>query len=71
MSDNQLKSLQDKVLKLLAMNRELIEEIESMKTDRATWQNERSRLLKQNDAARRRVNEMIKQLQVLERNSGQ
>ncbi|MBM95244.1 MAG: DUF904 domain-containing protein [Oceanospirillaceae bacterium] len=53
------------------MNRELIEEIESMKTDRATWQNERSRLLKQNEAARRRVNEMIKQLQVLERNSGQ
>jgi|GEM_PF-4007791 len=71
MSEMQLQSLEDKVLKLLARNRELVDEIASMKSGSGDWEKERSELLRQNEAARRQVNKMIKQIEVLERNSGE
>lgn len=71
MSETQLQSLEDKVLKLLARNRELVAEIASMKSGSDDWEKERSELLRQNEAARRQVNKMIKQIEVLERNSGE
>jgi uncharacterized protein (TIGR02449 family) len=71
MSEMQLQSLEDKVLKLLARNRELVNEIASIKSGSGDWEKERSELLRQNEAARRQVNKMIKQIEVLERNSGE
>jgi len=69
MSETQLQILQDKVLKLLAKNKELVDKIESMQADHVGWKTERAKLLKENEAARRQVNELIKQLRVLERNN--
>lgn len=70
MQDNEIRSLQDKLSQLLAIHHELLDEHESIKAARAEWHAERARLIQQNEAARRRVNEMIKKLQILERNSG-
>ena len=42
----------------------------AMKVSEARWQAERGKLMQQNDIARRKVNEMIERLQLLERNRG-
>ncbi|MDO6680793.1 MULTISPECIES: DUF904 domain-containing protein [unclassified Oceanobacter] len=71
MPANDLHSLQQRILKLLDIHQELYEENQRMRAEEANWQSERTRLVQQNEAARRKVHEMIQKLQVLERNCGQ
>ncbi|WP_221793126.1 DUF904 domain-containing protein [Oceanobacter mangrovi] len=71
MAANDLLSLQNKILKLLEVQKELREENQRMRAEEAEWQAERAQLVQQNEIARRKVHEMIQKLQVLERNCGQ
>ena len=59
MPANDLPSLQQRILKLLAIHQELREENQRMRAEEVNWQSERARLVQQNE------------LQVLERNCGQ
>ncbi len=70
MKELDLTSLQRKIDKLISANAEIRQEMASMKASEARWQAERGTLMQQNDIARRKVNEMIERLQLLERNSG-
>lgn len=70
MTQLDLTSLQRKIDKLISVNEELRQQNNAMKVTEARWQAERGKLIQQNDIARRKVNEMIERLQVLERNSG-
>jgi cell division protein ZapB len=70
MKELDLTSLQRNIDKLISVNTELHEQTTAMKVSEARWQAERGKLMQQNDIARRKVNEMIERLQLLERNSG-
>ena len=70
MKEIDLTSLQRKIDKLISINTELRPQTTEMKVSEARWQAERGKLMQQNDIARRKVNEMIERLQLLERNSG-
>lgn len=70
MTQLDLTSLQRKIDKLISVNEELRQQNTAMKVAEVRWQTERGKLMQQNDIARRKVNEMIERLQVLERNSG-
>lgn len=64
-------SLQQSLVKLLTIHEALIQENRRMRAAEAIWQAERAKLMKQNEEARQKVSEMIKRLQILERNCGQ
>jgi|TARA_B110001454_G_scaffold67672_1_gene65918 cell division protein ZapB len=70
MKELDLTSLQLKIDKLISANAEMHQQMTAMKISEARWQAERGKLMQQNDIARRKVNEMIERLQLLERNSG-
>ncbi|MBL4799069.1 MAG: DUF904 domain-containing protein [Oleispira sp.] len=70
MKELDLTSLQRKIDKLISANAEMQQQMMTMKVSEARWQAERGKLMQQNDIARRKVNEMIERLQLLERNSG-
>ncbi len=70
MTEIDLTSLQRKIDKLISVNTELRQQTSAMQVSEARWQAERGKLMQQNDIARRKVNEMIERLQLLERNSG-
>lgn len=70
MKELDLTSLQRKIDKLISANVEMHQQMTTMKISEARWQAERGKLMQQNDIARRKVNEMIERLQLLERNSG-
>lgn len=70
MKELNLSSLQRKIDKLISANDEMQQQMTTMKVSEARWQAERGKLMQQNDIARRKVNEMIERLQLLERNSG-
>lgn len=70
MKEFDLTSLQRKIDKLISANAEMQQQMMTMKVSEARWQAERGKLMQQNDIARRKVNEMIERLQLLERNSG-
>lgn len=70
MKELDLTSLQRKIDKLISANAEMHQQMMAMKVSEARWQAERGKLMHQNDIARRKVNEMIERLQLLERNSG-
>ncbi|MGK0404708.1 MAG: cell division protein ZapB [Oleispira sp.] len=70
MNELNLTSLQHNIDKLISVNTELRQQTTAMKVSEARWQAERGKLMQQNDIARRKVNEMIERLQLLERNSG-
>lgn len=70
MKELELTRLQRNIEKLLSDHAEMNQKITAMKVSEARWQAERGKLLQQNDIARRKVNEMIERLQLLERNSG-
>jgi cell division protein ZapB len=70
MTEIDLTSLQRKIDKLISVNTELRQQTSTMQVSEARWQAERGKLMQQNDIARRKVNEMIERLQLLERNSG-
>ena len=70
MTEIDLTSLQRKIDKLISVNTELRQQTSAMQVSEARWQAERGKLMQQNDIARRKVNEMIERLQILERNSG-
>ncbi len=70
MKELDLTSLQRKIDKLISANTEMRKQMAAMSVSEARWQAERGKLMQQNDIARRKVNEMIERLQLLERNSG-
>ncbi len=70
MKELDLTSLQRKIDKLISANAELRQQMTAIQVSEARWQAERGKLMQQNDIARRKVNEMIERLQLLERNSG-
>jgi cell division protein ZapB len=70
MKEFDLTRLQRNIDKLISINTELRQQTTAMKVSEARWQAERGKLMQQNDIARRKVNEMIERLQLLERNSG-
>ncbi|GEM_PF-429360 len=70
MKELDLTSLQRKIDKLISANAEMRQQMTAIKVSEARWQAERGKLMQQNDIARRKVNEMIERLQLLERNSG-
>ena len=70
MSQADLTSLLKKIDKLLDVHEELREQNLEMRRAEASWQAERAKLIQQNEIARRKVNEMISRLEILERNSG-
>ena len=70
MTQPDLSSLQRKIEKLISANEALRDQNAALKVAEARWQAERGKLIQQNDLARRKVNDMIERLQVLERNSG-
>jgi len=65
-----IQGLLQKIEKLLAIQTDLRRQNDALKNAEAQWQLERVKLMQQNEIARRKVNEMIERLQVLERNSG-
>lgn len=65
-----IQGLLQKTEKLLAIQADLRRQNDALKNAEAQWQLERVKLMQQNEIARRKVNEMIERLQVLERNSG-
>ncbi len=65
-----IQGLLQKIEKLLAIQTDLRRQNKIFKNTEAQWQLERVKLMQQNEIARRKVNEMIERLQVLERNSG-
>ena len=65
-----IQALLQKTEKLLAIHSDLRRQNDVLKNAEAQWQLERVKLMQQNEIARRKVNEMIERLQVLERNSG-
>jgi len=65
-----LENLHRKVDQLIDENEELREQNTAMRVSEARWQTERSKLIQQNEIARKKVNEMIERLQMLERNNG-
>lgn len=65
-----IQGLLQKIEKLLAIQADLRRQNDALKHSEAQWQLERVKLMQQNEIARRKVNEMIERLQVLERNSG-
>ena len=70
MHDPDLSLLVQKLDKLLVVNEALRAQNQAMRESEAHWQAERARLIQQNELARRKVDEMISRLQILERNSG-
>jgi cell division protein ZapB len=70
MKELDLTGLQRKIDKLISANAELRQQMTAIQVSEARWQAERGKLMQQNDIARRKVNEMIERLQLLERNSG-
>jgi cell division protein ZapB len=68
---NNIDSLQQRIMKLLTVHDELMHENRRMRAAEASWQAERIKLMKQNEEARHKVNDMIQRLQTLERNCGQ
>lgn len=65
-----IQGLLQKIEKLLVIQSDLRRQNDALKNTEAQWQFERVKLMQQNEIARRKVNEMIERLQVLERNSG-
>lgn len=70
MKEPDLISLQRNIDKLISANAEMSQKITTMQVSEARWKAERGKLMQQNEIARRKVNEMIERLQLLERNSG-
>lgn len=70
MKQPDLTSLQQKIDKLISINDELRQQNTALKVAEARWQAERSKLIQQNEVARKKVSDMIERLQVLERNCG-
>ena len=70
MKQPDLTRLQSNIEKLISANTEMNQKMSAMKVSEARWQAERGKLMQQNDIARRKVNEMIERLQLLERNRG-
>lgn len=65
-----IQGLFQKLEKMLTIHNDLRRQNDALKNAEAQWQLERVKLMQQNEIARRKVNEMIERLQVLERNSG-
>ncbi len=65
-----IQGLLQKLEKMLTIHNDLRRQNDALKNAEAQWQLERVKLMQQNEIARRKVNEMIERLQVLERNSG-
>lgn len=65
-----IQGLLQKLEKMLMIHNDLRRQNDALKNAEAQWQLERVKLMQQNEIARRKVNEMIERLQVLERNSG-
>lgn len=66
MSDAPLHRLERKVDALLALHQQLDQENRLLKAERAAWQAERAKLIKQNELARDRVEAMIERLKAME-----
>ena len=65
-----IQGLLQKLEKMLTIHNDLRRQNDALKNAEAQWQLERVKLMQQNEIARRKVNDMIERLQVLERNSG-
>lgn len=66
MSEPTLKQLEHKVETLIEHYQQLQQEIRLLKAERAAWQGERAKLIKQNELARDRVEAMIERLKSME-----
>lgn len=66
MSEPSLKSLEAKLDALLDQFQRLQQENSLLKAERAAWQSERAKLIKQNELARDRVEAMIERLRAME-----
>ncbi|MHA7878851.1 MAG: TIGR02449 family protein [Saccharospirillum sp.] len=66
MSDAPLNRLERKIDALLALYQQLDQENRLLKAERAAWQAERAKLIKQNELARDRVEAMIERLKAME-----
>jgi len=69
MADTQLKALEHKIDELIALCQELDRENQSLKADRAGWQEERRDLIDKNELARSKVETMIQRLRGMESSS--
>ena len=66
MAENQLKTLEKKIDELIALCSDLNRENQSLKHESMSWQDERLRLVENNELARVKVEAMINRLQALE-----
>lgn len=66
MSEPTLKQLEYKVETLIELYQQLQQENRLLKAERAAWQGERAKLVKQNELARDRVEAMIERLKTME-----
>ena len=62
----EIKDLEAKIDELIQLCDELEQKNASLRTDKESWANERSRLLEKNDMARNKVETMIMRLKTLE-----
>jgi cell division protein ZapB len=69
MAENQLKTLEKKIDELIALCNDLNRENQSLKRESMSWQDERLRLVENNELARVKVEAMITRLQTLEQES--
>ena len=69
MAENQLKTLEKKIDELIALCGDLNRENQSLKHQSMSWQDERLRLVENNELARVKVEAMINRLQALEQES--
>ena len=69
MAENELKTLEKKIDELIALCNDLNRENQSLKRESMSWQDERLRLVENNELARVKVEAMITRLQALEQES--
>ena len=66
MSDQDILTLEGRVDRLLESYKQLEQENQMLKNERVAWGQERSKLIKQYEMARHKVEAMIERLRVLE-----
>lgn len=69
MENNQVKVLEQKIHEIVDLCAELNHENKTLKAKRNVWRNERAGLMKKNELARTKVENMISRLRALEEDS--
>ena len=69
MADPELKALARKINDLIQLCEKLDQENRELKSDAASWQDEREQLIEKTDMARNKVESMISRLKTLEQKS--